>query len=165
MRLRVIGLAIITAAALLGVSADVAFATSSNHATSGVEHYWVSGFGPTGGPSQFVGTGLFTDAGSLNKGTVTLSKGGFQVDTSNIIHKHGINMNTCFVDETYGGTIRLYGGTGAYTGISGTLPIGGHVVFVFGRLRNGRCAILVPTPTAIGEAGLVSGSGKVRLGR
>ena len=163
MRFRIIG-TVIVAVALLGAMANVAFASgsSSSHTTSGVEHYWVSGFGPTGHPSDFVGTGLFTDAGSLSKSTVTVSKGSFQVDTSKIKSNFGFNAHTCFVEGTFGGTIRLYGGTGAYAGISGTLPIGGHVVAVIPRLSDGRCNGAKNAPS-LATAGLLSGSGTVTL--
>ena len=90
MRFKVIA-ALVMVTALTGASAGVALATSrSSHATTGVEDYWISGFNRvTPGPTVFIGTGLFTDAGSLNFITnkTVLSKGSFFLDNSKITTK------------------------------------------------------------------------------
>jgi hypothetical protein len=114
----------------------------------------------------FVGTGLFTDAGKLTGASgskVTLSKGTFLVDLSKAKPKFAINATTCFATETIGGTLSLGSGTGAYTGISGTLSINGKVVAVLPRLKSGKCNE-ANSAVALGVAGQFYGSGKVTLG-
>ena len=61
----------------------------------------------TGGTTVFVGTGPFTDAGSISSnGVVTLSKGSFDLN-QNIRVKRTINPTTRFVSLIVGGTIGL----------------------------------------------------------
>ncbi len=170
MRFKLIAAAVVVAA-LLGTSAGVALATSRStrpsSTTTGVEHYWVSNWNPkTGNPTAFVGNGLFTDAGKLsgpNGDKATLSQGGFVVNSSKIKFAFGGNPHTCFVIVTVSGTISLHHGTGAYAGISGTLPVSGKLVGVLPRLKNGKCNggnNVQPLETV----GVLSGSGKVTLG-
>jgi len=154
--------AILVAATLTATSAGVASATgSSSRAASGTEHYWVSNWSPkTGKPTAFIGNGLFTDAGRLSGGIVTLSKGGFLADRSNLKMSFKFDAKTCFLTATVSGTIALHSGTGAYKGISGTLSAGGTVVAVVPRFKNGKCnGNAVPIETI----GAIAGSGKVTL--
>jgi hypothetical protein len=153
---------VLVAATLIGTSAGVASATSHpSRATTGTEHFWVSNWSPkTGKPTSFIGNGLFTDAGSLSGGKVTLSKGSFVADRSNLKTTFKFDSKTCYLVGTFSGTISLHGGTGAYKGISGTLSAGGTVVSVVPRLKNGTCnGSAVPIATI----GVVAGSGKVTL--
>jgi hypothetical protein len=167
MRFKVIA-ALVVAAALMGTSAGVALATSrTSHAKTGVEKYWVGNISlTTGNPTVFIGTGLFTDAGKISGAggdKVTLSKGGFLVNSSKISVKYTNNVQTCFFTETFGGKISLHDGTGAYKDISGTLPVGGKVVAVLPRLKSGKCnEANSAVPLAV--LGELSGSGKVTLG-
>jgi hypothetical protein len=166
MRFKIIA-AVVTAMALTVTAVGVASATSGPvRTTSGVEHYWVGDFSlTTGHPTAFVGTGLFTDAGSIssNGSILRLSKGTFAVNTRKVTTKPAINETTCFGTLGFGGTIGLSGGTGAYKGISGTLPIGGTLVLVFPRLKNGKCNTSNSfEPLAV--VGTPSGSGDVTLG-
>jgi hypothetical protein len=164
MRFKVIA-ALVVVAALMGASAGVALATSrSSNAKTGVEQYWVANWSrATGNPTTFVVNGLFTDAGSVSGGKVKLSKGSFLVDRSKITMKFTNNVHTCFLTATFGGTISLHGGKGAYKGISGTLPVSGKIVAVLPRLKNGKCNE-ANNAIALGYAGGISGSGKVTLG-
>jgi hypothetical protein len=141
MRFKVIA-ALVVVAALMGASAGVSLATSrSSHAKTGMEKYWVGNWSrTTGSPTVFVGTGLFTDAGSAGSGNgVKLSKGSFLVDRTKITTKFTNNVHTCFFTGTFGGTISLHGGKGAYKDISGTLSVSGEIVSVLPRLKNGKC--------------------------
>jgi hypothetical protein len=166
MRFKVIT-AIVVAAALMGASAGVALATSRmSRTTTAVEHIWVASFNPkTTNPTVFVGTGLFTDAGKITgaKGdTVTLSKGAFLVNGSKITFKYTANHSTCFITITFGGSVSLYNGRGAYKGISGKIAVAGKVVGVLPRLKNGNCnGANNAVPLAL--AGALTGSGKVTL--
>ena len=163
MRFKVMAVAVVLAA-LIGVSAGVVSATSrSSHAANGVERYWVGDWSRTTfNPTVFVGTGLFTAAGKAGTGGVKFSNGSFLVDKSKLKAKSTFNAKTCFASETASGTIRLHGGTGAYKGISGTLSIGGRIVLIFPRLKNGKCnASNTAVPVAV--LGQLSGSGKVTL--
>jgi hypothetical protein len=164
MRFKVIA-ALVVVAALMGASAGVALATSrSSHAKTGVETYWVANWSrTTGNPTTFVGTGLFTDAGSVSGGNLTLSKGSFVVDRSKLTSKFTNNTHTCFIIETFGGKISLGSGKGAYKGISGRLSVSGKVVAVLPRRKNGKCNEAY-NAIALGFAGGISGSGKVTLG-
>lgn len=164
MRFKVIA-ALVVVAAVMGASVGVALATGRPSRTiTGVEHYWVGDFNRiTANPTVFVGTGLFTDAGSTDNPGVKLSKGSFLVDKSKITVKFTNNVHTCFFTETFGGTISFHGGKGVYKGISGTLPVGGKLVAVLPRLKNGKCnEANSAVPLAV--LGEISGSGKVTLG-
>jgi hypothetical protein len=157
-----IAAAILVAATLTGTSVGVASATSHpSRTTTGTEHYWVSNWNPkTGKPTAFIGNGLFTDAGRLSAGSVTLSKGGFLVDRSHLKTSFKFDAKTCYIVGTFSGTIGLHNGTGAYKGISGTLSASGTVVAVVPRLKNGTCnGAAVPIETI----GVITGSGKVTL--
>jgi hypothetical protein len=166
MRFKVIA-ALVVVAALMGASAGVALATSRSSrpssTTTGVERYWVGDWSRTTfNPTVFVGTGLFTAAGKSGMGGVKFSNGSFLVDKSKLKAKSTFNARTCFASETASGTISFHGGTGAYKGISGKLSIGGQIVLIFPRLKNGKCnASNTAVPVAV--LGQLSGSGKVTL--
>jgi len=129
-----------------------------------VEHYWAGNMSrTTGDTTVFVGTGLFTDAGSISpNGVVTLSKGGFSFINTKPKFKWTVNPTTCFFTFIYSATASMGRGTGAYVGISGPLSWHGQVVAVLPRLKNGKCnetSNVVP----INETGEVSGSSELTL--
>ncbi len=156
--------AVVAVVALTSTAAGVASATSrSSASTAGVEHYWLGNFSRTTGDfTLFVGTGLFTDAGSISSyGRITLSKGSFLIDLSKAHGTFTVSA-ACFFQGTGSGTIRLFGGTGAYAGISATLPFGGKIVGVVPRLANGKCN-QANSVVPLALVGAFSGSGKVSL--
>jgi hypothetical protein len=166
MRFKVIA-AFVVVAALMGASAGVALATTrTGRSTTAVEHIWAANFNPkTTNPTVFVGTGLFTDAGKITGPSgdkVTLSKGGFLVNGSKITAKFTANHSTCFITLTFGGSISLNSGKGAYKGISGKIAIAGKIVGVLPRLKNGNCnGANNAVPLAL--VGTLTGSGEVTL--
>jgi hypothetical protein len=143
-------------------------------AKSGTEHFWVSGFSPKtlSRPTVIVATGLFTESGKL-VGKGPIDKGAiFDIDFSNgtIVankwHKahfgYQVNASTCLVTLTASGSVIFERGTGAYTGISGTLSIGGDAYAVLPRLKSGKCNE-TPSAVPLGIVGMLSGSGKVTI--
>jgi len=155
---------VVVVVVLVGTAAGIASAAARpTSRTSGEEQYWVSGFNRlTGNPTTFVATGLFTDAGTTGSNKVTLSKGSFIVNNSKLTGKSSISKKTCFFIDTFGGSIGLQGGTGAYKGISGTLSLSGKVYGVWPRLKSGACdeASNAHSLELVGE---FSGSGTVSL--
>jgi hypothetical protein len=73
------------------------------------------------------------------------------------------DLTTCFGSVSVGRSISFGSGTGAYKGISGTVPISGKFVLVVPRLTNGKCNTATSV-VPLGVAGELSGSGKVALG-
>ncbi|MGO9582709.1 MAG: hypothetical protein ACLP36_07870 [Acidimicrobiales bacterium] len=129
-----------------------------------MEHYWAGNISRTSGDTTvFVGTGLFTDAGSISpSGVVTLSKGGFSFINTKPVFKVTVNPTTCFLTYIYSATASVGRGTGAYSGISGPLSWHGQVVAVLPRLKNGKCnetSNVVP----INVTGEISGSSTLTL--
>jgi hypothetical protein len=160
--------ALVTVVALTGAAAGVASATSgSSTTTTRVEHYWLGNIDQTGAATVFVGTGVFTDAGSISpEGVVTGFWGSFSLINERLRYKDTINMNTCFVTQIISGGSSVGRGTGAYKGISGTLSVRGEIVAVLRRLKNGECDVtgwedhdVVP----LNQTGELSGSSKITL--
>ena len=165
MRSKVIAAAV-AVMAVTGTAGGVASATSRpSGTTSGTEQFWLGSFSPTSLlPTVFVGRGLFTDAGSISSNrTAKLSKGTFVVNLSKVTVTSTHDLTTCFGSVSVGGSISFGSGTGAYKGISGTVPISGKFVLVVPRLTNGKCNTATSV-VPLGVAGELSGSGKVALG-
>jgi len=163
MRLKIIA-ALLVAAGLATTLCGVASASGRTTATkSSTEHFWVSGFSPrTGKPTEFVGTGLFTDAGKLiGHHKVVLSKGTFVVNKSKLHGSFKLDKTSCLVAETVSGSVSLGHGTGAYKGISGTLPVKGSAEAVLPRTKSGKCN--ENSSSVLGITGEFSGSGTVTI--
>ena len=161
----------LAAFSIVGVAAAIGFGgvTSSGTAaaatTSGMEHLWVSGFNVSNqNPTTIVATGLFTDAGKLSgpsANKVSLSRGGFFVDSNALQPTFKLNPQTCFFTVIYRGSISLGRGTGAYAGISGTLTVSGSEQGVAMKAQSGKC--LEGSSPALGVTGLIKAEGNVML--
>jgi hypothetical protein len=158
--------ATVAAIVMTGAPVGAASATSKAHTTtSGTEQFWAGSFSPTTlTPTVFVGSGLFTDAGSISSnGTAKLSKGTLLLNFNKITVTPTHDVTTCFASVVLGGSISFGSGTGAYKGISGTFPVSGRFVEVVSRLTDGKCDT-ASNAVPLGVAGEFSGSGKVTLG-
>lgn len=131
------------ASTLLGTGAAVTLASTS--ASAGVIH--VYGVNTTGGnKNDIIITGAFAARGttrnvSANIGQVITSKGTFKVNLSKLNNSGGggLNSKTCSGAFTESAPITLFGGTGAYKGISGTIKLTDTFAAIVPRLANGKC--------------------------
>jgi hypothetical protein len=165
MRFKVFAAAV-AAMAMTGSAVGVAGATGRpNGTTSGTEQFTAGSFSPTTlMPTVFVGSGLFTDAGSISSnGTAKLSKGTLVINLNKATTTSTHDTTTCFASVVIGGSVSFGSGTGAYKGIVGTLPISGKFVEVIPKLTNGKCDT-ASSAVPLGVAGEFSGSGKVTVG-
>jgi hypothetical protein len=116
--------AAVTAAAIGGVTITAASAHVSTWAARhGREHFTVmAALARTGDANidaSIIGTGLFTDGGTIDIKQVT---------------------STCLTTQTGSGTYKLSHGTGKYAGISGSGHFTTTVHFVSARNRDGGCS-------------------------
>lgn len=152
------------ASTLLGAGAAVALASSST--SGGVIH--VYGVSTTGGNNNdIIITGAFAARGttrnlSANIGQVVTPKGTFKVNLSKLNAgpgSGGVNPKTCSGAFTISAPITLFGGTGAYKGISGTIKLKTTYAAIVPRLANGKCNANATT-TALS---FFQGSGTVKF--
>ena len=152
------------ASTLLGSGAAVALANSST--SGGVIH--VYGVNPsTNSRNTIIITGAFAAKGttrnvSANIGQVITPKGTFKANLTKLNNapgSGGLNPKTCSGAFTATAPVTLFGGTGAYKGISGTLILKETFAGISPKLANGKCNMNATT------AGLsfFQGSGTVKF--
>lgn len=148
-----IGAVAATSALSLIGGAAAAAASSASGKTTGTVHVWVTA--STGAVDKILLTGVIGDHGtatSINKnGTVNtngnyvkvaLQSGGFEVNAvafNAAMNKLQpvVNASTCTVWAAGSGPVTLFNGTGAYSGISGTLTISTDFAFLGPRYASG----------------------------
>jgi hypothetical protein len=153
--------------AVLLVSA-LAFTLTGSAAASTSGTLSVYGIGNnSNGPTDIVLTGIIGAKGKTSNvskhiGRVTTPQGTFEVNKTKLDSAKGhqtFNSATCSGIYTATGQITLFNGTGAYTGIAGTLTLRFTGAVVLPRLANGKC-----NQNANGQGLLFfSGSGHVIL--
>ncbi len=172
--------ALILAAAL---GATAVPATAATMTTTGTVQVWVTPTSVNGATSKIVITGVIGDYGTattINKaGTpnpngnyvkIALQKGGFEVNSVALNKKTNTapplmeNMATCSVVFGATGPTTLFNGTGAYTGITGTIIItekfAGVGPWYTSGAKKGQCNTTSNMPP-VGFYGSITGTGKV----
>ncbi|MBV8991309.1 MAG: hypothetical protein JO372_22350 [Solirubrobacterales bacterium] len=153
------------ASTLLGSGAAVALASSST--SGGVIHVYGVNPSANGNKTTIIITGAFAAKGttrnvSTNIGQVITPKGTFKVNLTKLNNapgSGGLNPKTCSGAFTATAPVTLFGGTGAYKGISGTLILKETFAGISPKLANGKCNMNATT------AGLsfFQGSGTVKF--
>jgi hypothetical protein len=132
-----------------GSLAGAALATAATPAIHGGSITYSESSTSNGSGTVVIG-GAFADygsdrAGALDRGTVnvvTLKLGSFEVDIARLeraLHA-STDARTCVYVESVTASARLFAGTGAYAGISGTLEVTVRGTGVLPRLPGGACA-------------------------
>lgn len=153
----VVGLAV----AVPAVAAPVAARSAA--AVSGTEHFQAMTTSGTATTQGVIAYGVFTGAGIDHEGntvdTFVFSGGTFKVKHSSGSGPESFNQKTCLLTGTIRGTYTVYGGTGAYKGISGS---GKYTVTVLGiaAKSKGVCSMTV-APVAWQQE--IAASGPVKL--
>ena len=138
--------ALSTAAALVGVSAPASASTSGNERLLVV--YTFPSHSDTG---KAIATGLVSGVGTVQGGgadpftvTVSLSKGDLYFSGTSTSHSENINPRSC-VDRLSGtDSLQVTGGTGVFTGATGTGADAERAVLVAGRNSDGSCNLDAP---------------------
>jgi hypothetical protein len=165
-----------TGAAILGFAAVAAVLLAPGAGAAGKGgpiQIYVTGSTVT---TPIVVTGAITDYGKATSVTksgkvdengnyekVVLQKGGFWVDAT-VLNKRldsvkpTIDKTHCFFAFKGSGPTRLFKGTGAYAGISGTVNVNLNFVAIGPRLPSGKCNMSQNVPP-IAQYGNVTGSG------
>jgi hypothetical protein len=157
---------------LIGGSA----ASAATHAalSSGIIHVYAVG-SASSATQDVVVTGAFADAGTLTVtggvSTLQLSRGSIVVNLAqgaaaenrlfNHLAKH-VSATTCGMNTSYLAQAKLVSGTGAYTGISGTIQLRTAEIGVFPRTASGTCD-LSSSAQPIGFLSLAQGSGRAQF--
>jgi hypothetical protein len=151
-------------------------ASAATHAalSSGIIHVYAVG-NASSATQDVVVTGAFADAGTLTVtggvSTLQLSKGGIVVNLAqgaaaetklfNHLGKY-VSATTCGMNTSYSAQAKLVSGTGAYTGISGTIQLRTAEIGVFPRTASGTCD-LSSNAQPIGFLSLAQGSGRAHI--
>ena len=157
------------AVAVVGLAATggVAAATgAAAHATGGKVTAYLENDTANGTVNHIIITGAFADYGTSSNSEVHLQKGTFKVDASKLKPAFKANIPACSYQFSETGPVTLSDGTGAYTGISGTLTVKAVGVGIGVRKANGKCNTANNAPdlateefiTATGTVSFSSGS-------
>jgi hypothetical protein len=140
---------------------------------SGPIQFYVTGSTVT---TPILVTGVVTDYGKVTSVTkagkpdengnyekVVLKKGGFWVDATALNKKLNsgtptIDKANCFFAFKGSGPTKLFKGTGAYAGISGSVDVTVNFVAIGPRLKNGTCN-MSQNAQPVAQYGNVTGSG------
>ena len=165
-----------TCLAMLGSAAIAAVLLAPGEGAakkSGRIQFYVSGSAVT---TPILVTGAITDYGKATSVTksgkpdengnyekVVLQKGGFWVDATQLNKllnnvKPTIDKVNCYFAFKCSGPTKLFKGTGAYAGISGTVNVNLNFVAIGPRLPNGKCNMAQNVPP-VAQYGNVIGSG------
>jgi hypothetical protein len=132
----------VVASALLAL---VANASATTQPSGGQIH--VYGVSRTATTNTLLITGAFATSAvthnvGKNTGLVTAANGSFKVNLTKLNNAPGtgsINAKTCSGAFMAKGPITLFGGTGAYAGISGTIKLAETFAAILPRKANGKC--------------------------
>jgi hypothetical protein len=152
--------AVVAAASLAVMGITAASARSS---VTGTENFQLMTTSATATTIPIIAYGVFTKAGVSHTGskvdTVVFSNGSFKINHSKFPVKQKFNPKTCLLQVSGTGKVTLFGGTGAYKGISGT-PAATLSILAIAARTNGKCSTTKP-PVAFQQ--LIKASGKVTL--
>jgi hypothetical protein len=132
----------VVAGALLALAANGSAATPPS---GGLIH--VYGVSRTANTNTLLITGAFATSAvtrniGKNTGLVTAPNGSFKVNLTKLNSAPGsgsLNGKTCSGAFMVKGPITLFGGTGAYVGISGTIKLAETFAAIVPRKANGKC--------------------------
>ena len=152
----------VVAAASLAVTGITAASARSSSVT-GTENFQLMTTSATATTLPVIAYGLFTAAGVDHPGskvdTLVFSNGSFKINHSKVPVKIKVNPKTCLLQGSGTGKVTLFGGTGAYKGISGT-PVATVSILAIAAKSAGKCSQTKP-PVAFQQ--LIKASGKVTL--
>lgn len=155
--------AVTAVAAALWLAVPAGAAPTGRPARSGTENFQVMTTSATATTIPIIAYGLFTAAGADHTGnnvdTVVFPNGSFKINHSGVPTKQTFNPTTCLLTVTASGPVTLFGGTGAYKGISGK-PEAKLSILAIAARSKGKCSMTL-TPVAFQQ--LIKASGKVRL--
>jgi hypothetical protein len=153
------------AAAALWLAVPAGAAPTSRPPVSGTENLQAMTTSATATTIPVIAYGVFTAAGvdhtdtSTNVDTLVFPNGSFEVNHSQVPTTQKLNTKTCLLQVSGQGPVTLFGGTGAYRGISGTLEATLSILAIAAR-SNGQCSMTAP-PVAFQQ--IIKASGKVTL--
>ena len=151
----------VVAAASLAVTGITA--ASARSSVTGTEKFQLMTTSATATTVPIIAYGVFTKAGVNHTGskvdTVVFSNGSFKINHSNVPTRQKFNKKTCLLQVSAHGRVTLFGGTGAYKGISGT-PTATLSILAIAARTNGKCST-TKTPVAFQQ--LIKASGTVTL--
>jgi hypothetical protein len=158
------------AGALLGtltaLSVPAAAFASAPATPPGVIHVYVTDSSPQGNDHKILITGAFSDHGTGNEATFYLTKGWIYLNLAgvqkivNSPRFGSFNAASCSYWGSTPVTVPIVKGTGAYTGINGTLRGTLNIAGQGSRLANGKCNMANNAAT-VASAFQVSASGNV----
>jgi hypothetical protein len=169
---------------LLGSAAAVAATSNGSSATTGTVHIWVS---PSNSAvEKILVTGAIGDSGTATSVTksgkvdkngkyvdIVLTHGTFKVNSVAFNNRASklmpnVDAKTCSAWATIAGPVTVYGGTGDYANISGTVHISTSFAALFPRLtsgaKKGQCNLSNNVEPTHQFNGQLTGSGKVTFG-
>ncbi len=149
-RARWAGMAIVAVAVATTVVAGAASGawagTAPAKTPGGTIHLYLSTTSTSSSPvSKALVTGAFSDHGTSHNTTIHLSKGNIDVNPSKLVAElnsptfGNFNAKSCSYWGTASGSVPIVGGTGAYTGITGTFTATIVIAGQGSLLKNGTC--------------------------
>ena len=155
--------AVTAVAAALWLAVPAGAAPTVRPAVSGTENFQLMTTSATATTIPVIAYGLFTAAAVDHVGnkvdTLVFSNGSFKINHSKVPVKIKVNPKTCLLQGSGTGKVTLFGGTGAYKGISGT-PVATASILAIAAKSKGKCSQTKP-PVAFQQ--LIKASGKVTL--
>lgn len=152
------------AAAALWLAVPAGAAPTGRTAVSGIEHFQLMTTSATATTVPVIAYGVFTAAGvdhtGSNVDTLVFPNGSFKINHSGVPTKQKFNTKTCLLTVTGSGKVTLFGGTGAYKGISGKPVAVLSILLIAARTSTGKCSMTKP-PVAFQQ--LIRASGTVTL--
>jgi hypothetical protein len=152
------------AAAALWLAVPAGAAPTVRPAVSGIEHFQLMTTSATATKIPVIVYGsLFTSAAVDHTGstsdTLVFPNGSFKINHSKVpVHMH-FNGKTCLLQASGTGKVTLFGGTGAYKGISGK-PVAAVSILGIAASSKGKCNTKKP-PVVFQQ--LIKAAGKVTL--
>jgi hypothetical protein len=155
--------AVTAVAAALWIAVPAGATPTVRPAVSGTENFQIMTTSATATTIPVIAHGLFTAAGVNHTGnkidTLVFPNGSFKINHANVPFKQTFNKKTCLLTVTGRGAVTLFGGTGAYKGISGK-PVATLSILAIAARSKGKCSMTKP-PVAFQQ--LIKASGKVTL--
>jgi hypothetical protein len=155
--------AVTAVAATVWLAVPAGAAPTVRSAASGTENFQIMTTSATATTIPVIAYGLFTAAAVDHTGnkvdTLVFSNGSFKINHSNVPVTIKVNPKTCLLQGSGTGKVTLFGGTGAYKGISGT-PVATLSILAIAAKSAGKCSQTKP-PVAFQQ--LIKASGKITL--
>jgi hypothetical protein len=156
--------ALTAVAAVLWLALPAGASPAARRAVSGTENFQVMTTSATAATIPVIAYGVFTlpgvDHTGTNVDTVVFTNGSFKINHSKVPTKQSLNKKTCLLTITGKGKVTLFGGTGAYKGISGTPLATLSILGIAARSSTGKCTLKKP-PVAFQQ--LIKASGRITL--